>query len=227
MVRWYTSCFSVLHDTKGTGYKDMNKRNYQRELEERITYHSSLGEVPTLLLHSCCAPCSSYVLEYLSKYFRITVFYYNPNIDTLEEYNSRAAEQRRFVEEFPTKHPVSLIEGNYDAKRFYETVKGMEHLPEGGARCEACYELRLREAAEYASRLGFTYFTTTLSISPLKDAQKLNEIGARLAQEYGVAYLHSDFKKKNGFLRSTQISEEYDMYRQDYCGCIFSKRRMN
>ena len=205
MVRWYTSCFSVLHDTKGTGYKDMNKRNYQRELEERITYHSSLGEVPTLLLHSCCAPCSSYVLEYLSKYFRITVFYYNPNIDTLEEYNSRAAEQRRFVEEFPTKHPVSLIEGNYDAKRFYETVKGMEHLPEGSARCEACYELRLREAAEYASRLGFTYFTTTLSISPLKDAQKLNEIGARLAQEYGVAYLHSDFKKKNGYLRSTQI----------------------
>ena len=203
----------------------MNKRNYQKELEERITYHSSLGEVPTLLLHSCCAPCSSYVLEYLSKYFLITVFYYNPNIDTQEEYKSRAQEQQRFIREFPAQHPVSLIEGAYDSARFYETVRGMEHLPEGGARCTACYELRLRETAEYARRLGFSYFTTTLSISQLKDAQRLNDIGARLAQEYGVAYLHSDFKKKNGYLRSTQISEEYGMYRQNYCGCVFSKMK--
>ena len=203
----------------------MNKRNYQKELEERITYHSSLGEVPTLLLHSCCAPCSSYVLEYLSKYFLITVFYYNPNIDTQEEYKTRVEEQQRFIREFPTERPVSFLEGKYDTERFYETVKGMEHLPEGGARCAACYELRLREAAEYAKRLGFAYFTTTLSISPLKDAQKLNEIGARLAREYGVSYLHSDFKKKNGYLRSTQISEEYDMYRQNYCGCVYSRNQ--
>lgn len=201
----------------------MNKRNYQKELEDKIALHSSRGEVPALLLHSCCAPCSSYVLEYLSKYFRITVFYYNPNIDPKAEYESRVEEQQRFIREFPMGYPVSFLEGEYDTGRFYEAVKGMEQLPEGGARCAACYELRLRETAEYARRLGFAYFTTTLSISPLKDAQKLNEIGGRLAQEYGVSYLYSDFKKKNGYLRSTQIAKEYDMYRQDYCGCIFSR----
>ncbi|MDE6888600.1 MAG: epoxyqueuosine reductase QueH [Eubacterium sp.] len=202
----------------------MNKRNYQKELEQKIFYLSSQAEVPTLLLHSCCAPCSSYVLEYLSQYFQITVFYYNPNIYPPEEYEDRAKEQQRFIREFPMKHPVSFLEGGYDTERFYETVKGMEHLPEGGARCTACYELRLSEAAACAKRLGLSYFTTTLSISPMKDAQRLNEIGGRLAQEYGVEYLYSDFKKKNGYLRSTQISKEYGMYRQDYCGCIFSMR---
>ncbi len=195
----------------------MNKRNYQKELEEKISFHVSRGEVPSLLLHSCCAPCSSYVLEYLSQYFQITVLYYNPNIYPKEEYAHR-------VLELPMKHPAAFIEGNYDTDRFYEMAKGMEHLPEGGARCAACYELRLREAAVYARRLGISYFTTTLSISPMKNAQKLNEIGERLAEEYGVAYLCSDFKKKNGYLRSTQISKEYGMYRQDYCGCIFSIR---
>lgn len=203
----------------------MNQRNYQKELEKIISFHSSRGEVPTLLLHSCCAPCSSYVLEYLSQYFQITVLYYNPNIYPEEEYAHRVKEQQRFIQEFPMKHPASFIEGDYDTDRFYRMAKGMEELPEGGARCAACYELRLREAAEYAKRLETSYFTTTLSISPMKDAQKLNEIGELLAQEYGINYLYSDFKKKNGYLRSTQISKEYGMYRQDYCGCIFSMKR--
>ncbi len=212
--------------TKGSDLV-MNKRNYQKELEEKITYHTSRGEVPTLLLHSCCAPCSSYVLEYLSRYFQITVFYYNPNIYPQEEYDCRVKEQQQFIRQFPTEHPVDFVEGSYDTQRFYETVRGMELQPEGGARCAACYELRLREAAVCARRLGLAYFTTTLSISPMKNAQKLNEIGARLAEEYGVSYLYSDFKKKNGYLRSTQISKEYGMYRQDYCGCIFSMKNKN
>lgn len=202
----------------------MNRRNYQKELEERIAYHESLGEVPGLLLHSCCAPCSSYVLEYLSQYFMISVLYYNPNIYPAVEYFRRAEEQRQFIRRFPMKHPAVFIEGTYDPGRFYEMAEGMENLPEGGKRCEACYELRLREAAEYAKRLRMDYFTTTLSISPMKNAQKLNEIGAELAEEYKVAYLYSDFKKKNGYLRSVQISKEYGMYRQDYCGCLFSMR---
>lgn len=200
----------------------MMQINYQKELEKLISFHESRGETPSVLLHSCCAPCSSYVLEYLSQYFQITVLYYNPNIYPQEEYTHRVEEQRRFIQEFPMAHPVGFIEGRYDTKRFYEMAKGLEAEPEGGARCEKCYRLRLREAAEYAKRLGMDYFTTTLSISPLKDAEKLNEIGRRLADEYGVAYLYSDFKKKNGYLRSTQISKAYGMYRQDYCGCIFS-----
>lgn len=205
----------------------MNQRNYQKELDEKINYHNSRGEVPTLLLHSCCAPCSSYVLEYLSNYFWITVLYYNPNIYPEEEYTKRVLEQQRFIQEFPMKYQAVFIEGAYDTQRFYEMAEGMEDLPEGGARCFACYELRLREAAEYAGRLGMDYFTTTLSISPMKNAQKLNEIGGQLAEEYGVAYLYSDFKKKNGYLRSTQISKAYGMYRQDYCGCIYSMRERN
>ena len=223
MLRWTIDYTQLTRREKGQRIQ-MNKRNYQKELEEKIAFHSSRGEVPTLLLHSCCAPCSSYVLEYLSKYFRITVLYYNPNIYPAQEYAHRIEEQQRFIREFPMEHPASFIEGNYDTDRFYAMAKGMEDLPEGGARCFACYELRLREAAAYAKRLGLAYFTTTLSISPMKDAQKLNEIGRQLAQEYGIAYLYSDFKKKNGYLRSTQISKEYGMYRQDYCGCIFSMR---
>ncbi|MCI8917685.1 MAG: epoxyqueuosine reductase QueH [Eubacterium sp.] len=202
----------------------MNKRNYHKELEQRIAHHVSLGEVPTLLLHSCCAPCSSYVLEYLSQYFKITVLYYNPNIYPEEEYRQRAKEQQRFIQEFPMKHRAEFIEGAYEKERFGQLAAGREHMPEGGSRCHACYEMRLREAAEHAVRLGLSYFTTTLSISPLKDADVLNEIGARLAEEYDVPYLYSDFKKKNGYLRSTQISKEYGMYRQDYCGCIYSMR---
>ncbi len=198
------------------------KRNYQKELEELLTNVKEQNTVPTLFLHSCCAPCSSYVLEYLSQYFQITVFYYNPNIYPEEEYYKRVEEQKRFIERFPAKYKISFVEGNYDKDRFYAMAKGLEFVPEGGERCFACYELRLREAAEYAKERKMDYFTTTLSISPMKNAEKLNEIGDRLAQEYGIKYLTSDFKKKNGYKRSVEISEEYGMYRQDYCGCVFS-----
>lgn len=200
------------------------KENYQKILDETIAGLEERGEVTKLLLHSCCAPCSSYVLEYLSDYFYITVLYYNPNIYPEDEYYHRAAEQKRFIREFPTKYAVSFVEGNFEPERFYETVKGYENIREGGERCFRCYELRLREAAEYAKKLNCDYFTTTLSISPMKNAAKLNEIGGRLAEEYGIPYLYSDFKKRDGYKRSTVISEEYGMYRQDYCGCVFSKR---
>lgn len=200
------------------------KENYQKILDETIAGLEERGEVPKLLLHSCCAPCSSYVLEYLSNYFYITVLYYNPNIYPEDEYYHRAAEQKRFIREFPTKYHVTFVEGNFEPERFYETVKGYENIREGGERCFRCYELRLREAAEYAKKLNCNYFTTTLSISPMKNAAKLNEIGGRLSEEYGIPYLYSDFKKRDGYKRSTVISAEYGMYRQDYCGCVFSKR---
>ena len=196
--------------------------NYQKELETIIAKHQRAGEIPTLFLHSCCAPCSSYVLEYLSDYFYITVFYYNPNIYPDEEYFKRVEEQKQFIKRFPAKYPIQFVEGRFDKERFYQMAKGLEHVPEGGERCFRCYELRLREAAEYASSHHMDYFTTTLSISPLKNAQKLNEIGLALAEECGVNYLVSDFKKKNGYKRSVELSREYGMYRQDYCGCIYS-----
>lgn len=200
------------------------RQNYQKILDGTLSRITASGEVPTLLLHSCCAPCSSYCLEYLSEYFAITVFYYNPNIYPDEEYHMRVAEQQSFLRRFPAKHPIDFIEGAYETGRFYETVKGYEEEAEGGARCALCYELRLREAAELAKRMGADYFTTTLSISPLKNAEKLNEIGDRLAAEYGIAYLNSDFKKRNGYKRSVELSAEYGMYRQYYCGCVYSKR---
>ena len=201
------------------------KQNYQKMLEETIRKHQEKQTVPTLLLHSCCAPCSSYCLEYLSEYFSITVFYYNPNIYPEEEYRKRVLEQQHFIERLPARQPISFIEGEYDEKRFYETVRGHERDKEGGERCFLCYELRLKEAAELSKQMGMDYFTTTLSISPLKNAEKLNEIGDRLAEEYGICYLNSDFKKKNGYKRSVELSEEYGMYRQYYCGCIFSKKQ--
>ena len=203
----------------------MNKINYQKILEQTIERQQSEGRIPSLLLHSCCAPCSSYCLEYLSSYFKITVFYYNPNIYPEEEYQKRVEEQQNFIRRLPAKHPISFLEGSYDVKRFYEMAKGLEDCPEGGERCFRCYELRLREAAEVAKKHQMDYFTTTLSISPLKNAQKLNEIGALLEEEYGVSYLYSDFKKKNGYKRSVELSELYGMYRQYYCGCIFSKNQ--
>lgn len=199
--------------------------NYQKVLENTISQHERNDEVPTLLLHSCCAPCSSYCLEYLSNYFRITVFYYNPNIYPEEEYDKRVEEQQRFIERLPVRYPIDFVEGSYDTARFYEMAKGLEDVKEGKERCYRCYELRLRESAVLAKKLGMDYFTTTLSISPLKDAQKLNEIGDRLSEEYGIRYLNSDFKKKNGYKRSVELSEEYGMYRQYYCGCVFSKRQ--
>ncbi len=209
------------------------KRNYQKELEKIIEKQQQLHIVPKLLLHSCCAPCSSYVLEYLSQHYQITVFYYNPNIYPAEEYGKRAKEQRCFIQRFSQScladkekafHAIDFCEGRFEQERFYEISKGLEHLSEGGERCFRCYELRLKEAAKYALELGMDYFTTTLSISPLKNADKLNEIGEKLSQEYGISYLCSDFKKKNGYKRSVELSKEYEMYRQDYCGCVFSKQ---
>lgn len=198
--------------------------NYQKRLEETIAKQQKEGRLPRLLLHSCCAPCSSYVLEYLSQYFEITVLYYNPNISPAKEYEMRVAEQERFIKELPTKHPVSFLAGEYCPEEFYAAVKGLENCPEGGERCGVCFELRLRKAAETAVRGGFDFFTTTLSISPLKDAERLNKIGGLLAEEYGVSYLYSDFKKKNGYKRSTELSEQYGLYRQNYCGCVFSRK---
>ena len=200
------------------------KENYQRILDKTIEQLGKEGKVPSLLLHSCCAPCSSYVLEYLSEYFKITVLYYNPNISPKEEYEARVREQKRLIGEMDFTYPVSFLEGNYVPEDFYEMAKGHENDKEGGERCFLCYEMRLREAAEAAKMGNFDYFTTTLSISPLKNAQKLNEIGIRLAKEYGIAYLMSDFKKKNGYKRSVELSAEHHLYRQDYCGCVFSKR---
>ena len=198
-------------------------RNFQKELEKKIDGFVREGKVPRLLLHSCCAPCSSYVIEDLSQYFEITVFYYNPNISMEEEYKKRVAEQQRFIKEFPAKHKVSFIEGDYDTSVFYNTVKGYEKCKEGGERCFLCYELRLRETARRAVAGEFDYFTTTLTISPLKKSVKLNEIGYNLGMEYGVGYLLSDFKKKEGYKRSIELSKEYDLYRQNYCGCIYSR----
>ncbi len=199
--------------------------NYQKVLEKTLEENQKNGKIPTLLLHSCCAPCSSYCLEYLSNYFYITVFYYNPNIYPDEEYKKRVEEQKEFIRKFPAKYEISFLEGAYDKEKFYAMAKGLEEVKEGGERCFLCYELRLREAAEFAKRLGMDYFTTTLSISPLKNAAKLNEIGGMLEQEYGVSYLYSDFKKKGGYQRSVALSNEYGMYRQYYCGCVFSKNQ--
>lgn len=201
------------------------KQNYQKQMEQTITMIQKKNEVPSLLLHSCCAPCSSYCLEYLSQYFKITVFYYNPNIYPPEEYAMRVEEQKKFIEKLPVKHTISFLKGSYDTERFYEMARGLEAEKEGGERCFACYELRLCESAKMAKQMGMDYFTTTLSISPLKNAAKLNEIGEQIAGEYGIQYLNSDFKKKNGYKRSVELSQEYGMYRQYYCGCVFSKRQ--
>ena len=227
-----------------------NKRNYQKELDlilkklpelavpnlpaaqsgtPNTTDASNLSDdqhpaTPSLLLHSCCAPCSSYVLEYLSDYFEITVFYYNPNIYPEEEYTKRVEEQKHLIANMSTKYPIHLIEGKFDPKEFYDAVRGLEKIPEGGERCHACFRLRLEATAQLAAGQYFDYFTTTLTISPLKNAQKLNEIGETLAQEYQIRWLPSDFKKKNGYKRSVELSAEYGLYRQDYCGCVFSKR---
>ncbi len=199
----------------------MTNRNYQKELDEIL---KRLEGTPKLLIHSCCAPCSSYVLEYLSEYFSITDLFYNPNIDKKAEYEKRLQELERFISKMPFKNPVTLMPGRYETKEFYDAVKGFEKEPERGKRCEICFRLRLTEAAKAARETGADYFTTTLSISPLKDAELLNTIGEELAAEYGVKYLPSDFKKRNGYKRSIELSKEYDLYRQDYCGCIFSYR---
>lgn len=202
----------------------MNHINYQKELEKIIEKNKMDGIIPTLLLHACCAPCSSYVLEYLSEYFQITVVFYNPNISSDEEYNHRAKELIRFINEMEFVNPVKVIIEDYIPEEFYSRVEGMENCKEGGSRCFKCYELRLERAAVMAKENGFDYFTTTLSISPLKNAEKLNEIGKKLEEKYDINYLYSDFKKKNGYKRSIELSKEHNLYRQNFCGCKFSKR---
>ena len=206
------------------GVHIMVKVNYQKQLDKIIDEIQNNSKTPSLLLHSCCAPCSSYVLEYLSQYFKITVFYYNPNISPKEEYIKRVKEQKRLISQLPVKNSIDFIEGDYEPQDFYEIAKGMEHIPEGGERCFNCYRLRLEKTAKLASELNMDYFTTTLSISPYKNAAKLNEIAEELSEIHSVKNLPSDFKKKEGYKRSIQLSKEYDLYRQDYCGCIFSKR---
>ncbi len=203
--------------------KPQPKKNYQKELDNLLAALPN-DHVPRLFLHSCCAPCSSYVLEYLSDYFSITDYFYNPNIWPEEEYAKRTKELRALIDELPVRHPISFVEGQYDPNEFYAAVKGLEKIPEGGERCFACYTLRMREAARLAAEGGYDYFTTTLSISPLKNAAKINAIGEALEKEYGVKHLPSDFKKKNGYKRSTELSAQYGLYRQDYCGCVFSYR---
>lgn len=210
----------------------MNNRNYQKELEQILARIDATASVPTLFLHSCCAPCSSYVLEYLRSHFRITVFYYNPNISFEEEYRKRVEEQKRLIAAYNEElaagevkdYPIAVIEGDYEPDAFYRIAKGLEECPEGGERCFACYELRLRETAGRAAEGKFDFFTTTLTISPLKNAKELNRIGEMLAGEYEVRWLPSDFKKRGGYQRSIILSTEYNLYRQDYCGCIYSKK---
>lgn len=217
-----------------------NQVNYQKELDKVL---AGLGkERPTLLLHSCCAPCSSYVLEYLRQYFQITVFYYNPNISFETEYRKRVEEQKRLIDAYNKSTdaldfaPIRIIEGDYEPQLFYELARGREDMPEGGERCFDCYRLRLEATASLAAKEGFDFFGTTLTISPLKNAAKLNEIGLDLqrgleAKAYSDSgsktpqWLLSDFKKKNGYKRSVELSAEYDLYRQDYCGCVYSKRQ--
>lgn len=237
------------------GKRRENQVNYQKKLEKILSALEAEaaceGRKKRLLLHACCAPCSSYVLEYLREKFDITVLYYNPNITEREEYEKRSAELKRLAQRmneeacgagreeegtsqngsgtFPKAMPalpsgfILVEEGEWEPQRFFEAAKGLENLPEGGERCFRCYELRLRETARLAAERGFDYFTTTLTISPLKNAAKLNEIGERMAEEYGTAFLPSDFKKKNGYKRSVELSEKYELYRQDYCGCVFSR----
>ena len=217
-----------------------NNRNYSKELESRIETFKKEGRRPKVLLHACCAPCSSYCLEYLREYFDITVFFYNPNITSESEYRKRVDEEKRLIAEYNRQieendfegmnsdknaGKIDIIEGDYKPSDFYEAVKGYEECKEGGERCRKCFELRLNETAKVAEKYGFEYFTTTLTISPLKNAAVLNEVGEEAAKEIGckVSFLPSDFKKKNGYKRSIELSHKFDLYRQDFCGCSFSK----
>lgn len=202
------------------------KINFQKKLDAILEDIISSNRHPSLLLHSCCAPCSSYVLEYLSSIFKITVLYYNPNIYPESEYLKRLSEQKWFINAFPVKNKVSIINTTYNESDFLDYIKGNENDKEGGTRCFKCYELRLNKAAQIAKQNGFDYFTTTLSISPHKNSQKLNEIGEYLSQKYEVKYLYADFKKKEGFKRSLILSKKYNLYRQTYCGCRFSKNKI-
>lgn len=200
----------------------MDKHNYQLEFEKILQTLSQRSDPPTLLLHSCCGPCSSSVLEKLTDVFRVTIYYYNPNIYPDLEYQRRWEEQQQLLEKLTPRYSLAWFEGTYRPEDFYDQIRGLEQIPEGGERCFRCYELRLQNTAETAKRLNFEFFTTTLSVSPHKNSAKLNEIGKKLAEQYGVNYLYSDFKKKNGYKRSLELSAVYGLYRQDYCGCVYS-----
>lgn len=202
----------------------MNKINYSIKTEKIIEENKREHILPSLLLHACCAPCSSACLEYLNKYFKITVYYYNPNISPEAEFDKRLAEEKRLIDEMKFENRVNIEEGFYDYNEFLEIAKGLEDVPEGGERCFKCYKLRLEKTAALAKEKGFDYFCTTLSISPLKNAEKINEIGYEAAEKYGVKWLPSDFKKKEGYKRSIELSKEYGLYRQNFCGCVFSKK---
>jgi len=195
--------------------------NYDLMMEEEL---KKVVPGTKLLLHACCAPCSSAVLERLGNIFSITIFYYNPNITDKDEYIKRLNEVKEFINKFKTKYPISIIDGRYEPNLFFEISRGLEDVPERGKRCYKCYELRLSETASIAEEYGFPYFTTTLSLSPYKNSKWINEIGENLSKEFESMFLYSDFKKKNGYKRSIELSHEYDLYRQDYCGCIYSKR---
>lgn len=201
----------------------MNKINYSLKTQSIMDKNKREHIMPSLLLHACCAPCSSACLEYLSGHFDITVFYFNPNISPQSEFEKRLAEEERLLSELPPEGGVKLIAGQYDYSRFLDISKGLEDCPEGGERCFRCYRLRLEETARLAKEKGFDYFCTTLTISPLKNAEKLNEIGYEAAEKYGVSWLPSDFKKKEGYKRSIELSHQYNLYRQDFCGCAFSR----
>ncbi|MBR1670227.1 MAG: epoxyqueuosine reductase QueH [Butyrivibrio sp.] len=216
----------------------MNRRNYAKELENRIEEFGKRKETPRLLLHACCAPCSSYCLEYLRQFFDVTVFFFNPNITEEAEYRKRVIEEKRLIDEYNAQvesnrfdgmhsderaRKIEIIEGDYDPGQFYEAVSGYEDCKEGGERCRKCFELRLSETARVARRNGFEYMTTTLTISPLKNADVLNEVGEACAQKEGIVFLPSDFKKKNGYKRSIELAYMFGLYRQDFCGCSFSK----
>ncbi len=200
------------------------KRNYQKELDTLISKNEKENKVPTLFLHACCAPCSSYALEYLSRFFKITVVFYNPNITEKTEYDYRLSEEKRLISQMPFKNPVKLIEGEYDPQKFFDLAKGLETAPERGSRCLRCYEERLLYTAKIAKEHGANFFATTLTLSPLKNADAINKIGESISKEIDTPYLCTDFKKKGGYLRSIELSKEYNLYRQNFCGCIFSKK---
>ena len=219
----------------------MNKRNYAKELENKISEFQKAGIYPRVLLHACCAPCSSYCLEYLREFFDVTVFFFNPNITEPEEYHKRVLEEKRLIEEYNRQidegnfdgmhsdekaRKISIIEGDYDPKVFYEAARGYELCKEGGERCRKCFELRLGETARVARKRGFEYMTTTLTISPLKKAEVLNTVGEEAAKREGIVFLPSDFKKKEGYKRSIELSQKFGLYRQNFCGCSFSKNNI-
>lgn len=196
--------------------------NYQEILNNTLEIIKNSDKKPKLLLHACCGPCSSYVIEYLSNYFDITIYYYNPNIYPENEYIRRKEELKSFVKQF--NNQIKVIEELYNTEAYYKSVKGLEKLGERSERCYRCYMFRLEKTANFALKNNYDYFTTTLSISPYKNAEWINEIGKKLEEKYNIKYLYADFKKKNGYKRSLELSKEYNLYRQDYCGCVYSKQ---